>query len=249
MYFTSFVRWTEQINILVAMLSCLQGAFGEIIPTWIPSWQSLATRNWWFRFACELVGHVCQEKLWTPPKCDPQPSTAEYTKEYPEVKTSSEPTSNRHLLVFFRSSIFRVYFSLGMALILKLRAVRSLGQEVVFLFRWLFSGVLQGWQRNMANFSISPKQIHSIRFPDWSGQYILQNSHSKIFRYDTCHRRTLLQHDFLSIFISVFLSKLHKKHQIILTPPWNQQTSRHHCHTPFCKVTGVSQATGSLHTF
>ena len=101
-----------------------------------------------------FVGHEPGKNSF--PEMWPTTSTAENTKN-----TQSEtfffqlpPTFARFFLDLQSSGCILLW---EMALILKLQAVRSLGQEVGFLFRWLFWGVLQGWQRNIANFSMSSK--------------------------------------------------------------------------------------------
>lgn len=131
----------------------------------------------------------------------PTTSTAENTKEYPKWQLRL-PTSNRHLQGFFWIFNLPGVFYFGNGADSQAPSCTKFGPRSWFFISVTFLGGFARMAKEHGQF------LHVIQVNTLN---ILQNSHSKIFRYDTCHRRTLLQHDFLSIFISVFRSKLHKK--------------------------------------
>ena len=215
LYFTFFVCWLQQIKILAAMLFCLQGLLARL-----SQHEFHLGRDWPLeiggRFFCAVRGSRARKKLF-PRNVTKTTSTAENTKEYPKWKLLL-PTSNRHLQGFFWIFNLPGVFYFG-----KWRWFSSSklyevwAKKLVFYFGDLFWGFCKDGKGTWPISPCHPSKYTQSVFQ--IGQYILQNSHSKMFRYDTCHRRTLLQHDFLSIFISVFRSKLHKKKANHPDPP------------------------------
>lgn len=107
--FTSFVCWLQQIKILAAMLFCLQGLLARL-----SQHEFHLGRDWPLeiggRFAC--CSWVTSQEKTVSPKCDPQ---------HRPLKTQKNTQSENFFFqlptdickVFFGSSIFRVYFTLG----------------------------------------------------------------------------------------------------------------------------------------
>ena len=160
--FTSFVCWDlGRYAVLPA------GAFGEIIPTWIPSWQRLATRNWW-KVCVLFVGHEpgknCFPEMW------PTTSTAENTKEYPKWKHLL-PTSNRHLQGFFWIFNLPGVFYFG-----KWRWFSSSklyevwAKKLVFYFGDFFGGFCKDGK---GTWPISP--CHPSKYTQYSTKFSFQN--------------------------------------------------------------------------
>lgn len=180
------------------MLFCLQGLLARL-----SQHEFHLGRDWPLeiggRFAC--CSWVTSQEKTVSPKCDPQ---------HRPLKTQKNTQSENFFFqlptdickVFFGSSIFRVYFTLGNGADSQAPSCTKFGPRSWFFISVTFLGGFARMAKEHGQF------LHVIQVNTLN---ILQNSHSKIFRYDTCHRRTLLQHDFLSIFVSVFLSKLHKK--------------------------------------
>ncbi len=155
------------------------------------------------------VGHDPGKAL--SPKCDPQHGPLKTHKKHLKWKPLL-PTDI--CKVFFWSSIFWVYFTLG-SRSLNHQSCTKFAQEVG-IDSVPFWGVLEGWQSHIAIVDIVPispchpskytqslfqiGQIYSTKF--WVKYFIWVN----YFVTSSVSRRTLLQHDLLSIFISVFLN-------------------------------------------
>lgn len=174
------------------MLFCLQGLLARL-----SQHEFHLGRDWPLEFfwkVCVPVrGSRARKKLF-PRNVTKTTSTAENTKEYPKWKLLL-PTSNRHLQGYFWIFNLPGVFYFGNGADSQAPSCTKFGpRSWFFYFGDFFGGFCKDGKGTWPISPCHPSKYTQSVFQ--IGQYILQNSHSKMFRYDTCHRRTLLQLSF-----------------------------------------------------
>lgn len=206
------------------MLFCLQGLLARL-----SQHEFHLGRDWPLEFfwkVCVPVrGSRARKKLF-PRNVTKTTSTAENTKEYPKWKLLL-PTSNRHLQGYFWIFNLPGVFYFGNGADSQAPSCTKFGPRSWFFISVTFLGGFARMAKEHGQF------LHVIQVNTLNPFSRLVNIFYKILILKCFVMTRVIEElfsNFLSIFISVFLWKLHKTNANHPDPPWNQQKSHHHCH-------------------